>query len=85
MEFEGPVINVRPRYFSAHKKAVTEVGFDGPVEEVGFRSTRIRTLDGHVVSVPNSKIANEMVENIGKRPFIKRVANIGITYDTPIE
>ena len=60
-------------------------GFDGPVEEVGFRSTRIRTLDGHVVSVPNSKIANEMVENIGKRPFIKRVANIGITYDTPIE
>jgi len=60
-------------------------GFDGPVEEVGFRSTRIRTLDGHLVSVPNSKIANDMVENIGRRPFIKRVANIGITYDTPTE
>jgi len=58
-------------------------GFDGPVEDVGFRSTRIRTLDGHLVSVPNSKIANEMVENIGRRPFIKRVANITITYDTP--
>jgi len=60
-------------------------GFDGPVEEVGFRSTRIRTLDGHLVSVPNSKIANDMVENIGRRPFIKRVTNIGITYDTPTE
>ena len=59
--------------------------FDGPVEEVGFRSTRIRTLDGHQVSVPNSKIVNDMVENIGRRPFIKRVANITITYDTPPE
>jgi MscS family membrane protein len=57
----------------------------GPVEDVGFRSTRIRTVDGHLVTVPNSTIANEMVENIGLRPSIKRVANIGITYDTPRE
>jgi len=60
-------------------------GFDGPVEEVGIRSTRIRTLDGHLVSVPNSTIANDMLENIGRRPYIKRVANIGVTYDTPPE
>jgi len=58
-------------------------GFDGPVEEVGFRSTRIRTLDGHLVTIPNKTIANEMLENIGKRPSIKRLANITITYDTP--
>jgi MscS family membrane protein len=58
-------------------------GYDGPVEQVGFRSTRIRTLDGHQVTVPNSVIVNDMVENIGRRPFIKRVANIGVTYDTP--
>jgi len=57
-------------------------GFDGPVEEVGFRSTRIRTLDGHIVTIPNSKISNDMVENISKRPSIKRVLNIGVTYDT---
>jgi len=54
----------------------------GPVEEVGFRSTRIRTLQGHVVTIPNSVIANTMVENLGKRPFIRRTANITITYDT---
>jgi len=54
----------------------------GPVEEVGFRSTRIRTLKGHLVTVPNSVIANSMVENIGKRPFIRRVSNITITYDS---
>lgn len=54
----------------------------GPVEEVGFRSTRLRTLEGHLVTIPNSMLANEMVENIGKRPFIRRTSNITITYDS---
>ena len=54
----------------------------GPVEEVGFRSTKIRTLQGHLVTVPNSVIANSMVENIGRRPFIRRTSNITITYNS---
>jgi len=54
----------------------------GPVEEVGFRSTRIRTLQGHLVTIPNSTIANSAIENLGKRPFIRRTANITITYDS---
>jgi len=54
----------------------------GPVEEVGFRSTRIRTLEGHLVTVPNSVIANSLVENVGRRPFIRRTSNITITYDS---
>jgi len=54
----------------------------GPVEEVGFRSTRIRTLQGHLVTVPNSVIANSIVENVGRRPFIRRTSNITITYDS---
>ena len=57
-------------------------GHLGPVEQVGFRSTRIRTLQGHVVTVPNSVIANSIVENVGKRPFIRRTSNITITYDS---
>ncbi len=52
----------------------------GPVEEVGFRSTKIRTLEGHLVTVPNSVIANTAVENVGRRPFIRRTSNITITY-----
>ncbi|MFP4106868.1 MAG: mechanosensitive ion channel family protein [Phycisphaerae bacterium] len=59
------------------------VGKDGIVEEVGFRSTRIRTLDGNLVIVPNSIIANEAIENISRRPFIKKVMNVTVTYDTP--
>jgi len=54
----------------------------GPVEEVGFRSTRIRTLEGHLVTIPNSVITNSCVENIGRRPFIRRTSNITITYDS---
>ncbi len=57
-------------------------GHLGPVEDVGFRSTRIRTLQGHLVTVPNSIIANSIVENVGRRPFIRRTSNITITYDS---
>jgi len=37
------------------------------------------------VTVPNSEMVNKAVRNVGKRPFIRRVANITITYDTPPE
>ncbi len=49
---------------------------------IGFRSTRVRTLTGHQVTIPNEKVASESVENIGRRPSIRRLANITITYDT---
>jgi MscS family membrane protein len=62
---------------------VTFGGCDGTVEEIGFRSTRVRTLTGHLVTIPNEKVASESVENIGRRPSIRRLANITITYDTP--
>ncbi len=58
---------------------------DGPVESVGFRSTRIRTLSGHQVTIPNSVVANTAIENIGRRPFIRRTSNITITYDSSCE
>jgi MscS family membrane protein len=55
-------------------------GHFGPIEEVGFRSTRIRTLEGHLVTVPNSVIASSIVDNVGRRPFIRRTSDITITY-----
>lgn len=57
-------------------------GHYGSVEEVGFRSSRIRTLQGHLVTIPNNTIANTAVENVGRRPFIRRTSNITITYDS---
>lgn len=58
---------------------------DGVVESVGFRSTRIRTLTGHLVSIPNEKVVNSTLENIGRRPHIRWLTNITITYDTPLD
>lgn len=58
---------------------------DGTVEAIGLRSTRIRNMDGHLVVVPNRTMANANLTNISKRPNIKTVMNIGITYDTPAE
>lgn len=60
-------------------------GYDGIVEEIGFRSTKVRTLTGHLVTIPNSVIVNDSVENIAKRPTIRRILNVTITYDTPPE
>ena len=64
---------------------VLYAGYDGHVEEVGFRCIKIRTLTGHLVSIPNANIINEPLENIGRRPSIRRLFNVTITYDTPRE
>ena len=60
-------------------------GYDGVVEEIGFRSTKVRTFTGHLVSIPNSIIVNNAVENVGRRAYIRRIMNVTITYDTPRE
>ncbi|HDL77399.1 MAG TPA: mechanosensitive ion channel family protein [Lentisphaerae bacterium] len=82
--FFGSLVIFADKPFELGDRIVVD-GFDGPVEEVGFRSTRIRTLDGHLVTIPNGELANKTIQNIGKRPYIRRVANITITYDTPPE
>ncbi|MCB0686036.1 MAG: mechanosensitive ion channel family protein [Saprospiraceae bacterium] len=58
-------------------------GFVGSVVEVGFRSTRIRTSDTSIISVPNGSMANVSVTNKGVRQYRLFATNIGITYDTP--
>ncbi|MFC2087721.1 mechanosensitive ion channel family protein, partial [Bacteroidota bacterium] len=60
-------------------------GHDGPVESMGLRSTRIRTLEGHLITIPNGELANKTIQNIGKRPYIRKINNITITYDTSRE
>jgi len=60
-------------------------GVDGFVEGIGLRSTRIRNLDGHHVTVPNKLMSNAIITNITRRPSIKTEFNLGLTYDTPAE
>jgi MscS family membrane protein len=58
---------------------------DGTVEGIGLRSTRIRNLEGHHVTVPNKLMGNAIITNITRRPMIKTEMNLGLTYDTPTE
>jgi len=58
---------------------------DGTVEDVGFRSTKIRTFYNSLVSIPNSEIANTGVDNMGLRQYRRVKTTLGITYDTPAE
>ncbi|MGY8769371.1 MAG: mechanosensitive ion channel family protein [Pirellulales bacterium] len=59
--------------------------YDGVVEDIGLRSTRVRLLTGHLVTFPNDQMANGDIENIGLRPFIRRKAEIHIPLDTSCE
>jgi MscS family membrane protein len=60
-------------------------GHDGVVEEIGLRSTRLRLLSGHQTSIPNDEMARADIENIGRRPHIRRLTNIAIPNNTPLD
>lgn len=57
-------------------------GHEGVVEEVGMRSTRIRTFYNSVISLPNSKVANAPIDNYGRRQFRRCFITLGLTYDS---
>jgi small-conductance mechanosensitive channel len=57
--------------------------FDGVVEDVGFRCTRLRTGNDHLITIPNSTLVNESIENVDRRRTIRRQMNVTVTYDTP--
>jgi MscS family membrane protein len=60
-------------------------GSEGTVEDVGFRSTRIRTLDNSLISIPNNTVVNATVENLSLRVMRRQRFFVQITYDTPRE
>jgi len=56
----------------------------GYIEEIGVRSTRIRTLDRTLVSIPNSKLAEMHIENYMEREKIRLYTIIKISMNTPL-
>ena len=64
---------------------VTVGSITGTVEKVGFRSTRIRTFDKSLVTVPNKKLIDAELDNLGERPVRRVKFNIGLTYETSSE
>jgi MscS family membrane protein len=54
----------------------------GTVDHIGLRSTRIRTLDRTIVSVPNSQIANASLETVSARDKFWFHHVVGLRYET---
>jgi MscS family membrane protein len=59
-------------------------GVEGTVEEVGFRTTRVRTFYNSLVTVPNASITNTNVDNYGMREYRRYTTTLGLSYDTPV-
>lgn len=66
-------------------ETVSVEGYTGDIENVGLRSTRIRTFDGTLVTLPNSAVAKAIIENLTNRPTRRTHFTIGVTYDTSYE
>ncbi len=64
---------------------ITSGDIDGNVEEVGFRSSRIRTFRNSMMYVPNGKLADSTIDNHGLRKYRRFYTQIALTYDTPPE
>ena len=78
--------------FTIFSQATIRVGdfckygtFMGVVEDIGLRTTRIRTLTNTIVTIPNSRIAYVELENISERKKIRFWPTLRLRYDTTPE
>jgi MscS family membrane protein len=80
--FLGSLTIIFDKPFTIGDRIVLD-NYDGVVEQLGFRSTQIRTLEGSLVSIPNEKIITSALENIGQKPHIRWLNNFTLASDTP--
>jgi MscS family membrane protein len=64
---------------------VSVAGIGGTIESIGLRSTRIRTYEGTLVTIPNSAVVNTQIDNLQARPTRRTNFTIAVTYDTSTE
>jgi len=60
-------------------------GISGVVEKIGFRSTRIRTLEKSFLTIPNNMLISNVLDNMSLRTFRRSKFQVGLTYDTAID
>jgi small-conductance mechanosensitive channel len=58
-------------------------GFNGKVENIGIKSTRLRSVDGEQIIMPNSDLLKSRMRNFGRMQERRVVFTIGVTYETP--
>jgi len=83
--FFGSLTVILDRPFEVGDTVIIGGNTEGTVEEVGFRSTRIRTYENSLITLPNANLISAKVDNLGARNWRRFKTNIGVTYDTPPE
>jgi len=83
--FFGSVSLVADRPFRVGDWIQVGSKVDGDVEEIGLRSTKVRTWSKSLMSIPNKVLANEIIENWSKMPKRRVKQYIGVTYNTPAD
>jgi MscS family membrane protein len=58
---------------------------EGVVENVGFRSTRIRTSHNSLVTIPSSHVVSSTIDNMELREYRQVKFELSLAYDTPIQ
>jgi MscS family membrane protein len=58
-------------------------GHEGTVEEIGLRSTRLRTAQRTQIVIPNKTVAAEVITNFTRMPQRRVDTTLGVTYDSP--
>jgi len=57
-------------------------GVEGVVEDMGMRTTKIRSFGKSLITVPNQIVSNSPIENFSRRGVRRIKINIGLTYST---
>jgi MscS family membrane protein len=82
--FFGSITILTDRPFTVGDWIETE-GQEGVVEEIGFRSTRLRTFAKSQISIPNSVLAKSAVNNWSRMPIRRVKMVVGVTYQSTAE
>jgi len=80
--FFGSVMIFIDKPFQIGDWIVMSPGIEGTVEEVGFRTSRIRTFYNSIITVPNANVTNTPIDNMGARRYRRYRAIVQLTYDT---
>jgi MscS family membrane protein len=82
--FFGTLLLIGERAFKIGDRIIVG-GKEGVVEQVGFRSTRLRTSEDSLLTVPNAVIASAPIDNMGARSGRRFGSTVLVSSDTPLD
>ncbi|WFB35898.1 mechanosensitive ion channel family protein [Kiritimatiellota bacterium B12222] len=78
----GSIMLILDKPFGVNDRIIFK-NFQGFVQEIGLRSTKIKLLTGNMASIPNEVLARMEIENVSKRPSLRKVVQLHMPLDTP--